>query len=159
MVALGSRGCLTLVGAGELILKRDHRTLDVAVSVAGATTATVEAACRGDAAGGGAGGAGVERCGHAGWGGGLWCADKVAGATAAGVNVGVLCHRGVRLGDGVSGHVWRDFVQGVIICVMYINGMLSVLTRTEEVLLVLREVQQWCLKLLGGYYTPMSQFR
>lgn len=109
MVALCSGlGRLALVGARELVLKRQHGALDVAVGVAGAAAAAVEAAGGGHAAaGGGARGAGVERGGHAGGGGGQRGADKVAGAAAAGVDVGVLRYRGVRLGDGVAGHGWR----------------------------------------------------
>lgn len=104
MVALGGRRRLTLVGARELVLKVKDRTLNLAVCVARTTAAAVEAARGGDAAGGGAGCAGVERRGHAGGGGGLWCADKVPGAAAAGVDVGVCCYGRVWLGDGVAGH-------------------------------------------------------
>lgn len=112
MVALGRRRRLTLIGARELVLKVKDRTLNLAVCVARTTAAAVEAARGGDAAGGGAGCAGVERRGHAGGGGGLWCADKVTGAAAAGVDVGVCCHGRVWLGDGVAGH----FCAWIIYC-------------------------------------------
>lgn len=107
MVAPGGGRRLALVGARELVLKRQDRALNVAVGIACAATAAVEPARGGDAAGGGVGGAGLERRGHAGGGGGERSADKVAGAAAAGVDVGVLCDGRVRLGDGVAGHVYR----------------------------------------------------
>lgn len=113
MVALGRRRRLTLVGAGELVLKVKNRTLDLAVCVACTTAAAVEAACGCYAAGGSAGCAGVKRRGHAGGGGSLWCANKVTGAAAAGVDVGVCCHGWVWLGDGVAGHCF-DF--GCVCC-------------------------------------------
>lgn len=111
----GRRGRLALVGAGELVLKVQDGPLNLAVRVSRPTAAAVEAACGGDAAGGGAGGAGVQRRGHAGGGGGLGGADKVAGAAAAGVDVGVLCHGRVWLGDGVAGHFFLVVVVGVLL--------------------------------------------
>lgn len=122
MVPLGGGGGrLALVCARELVLKRQDGALDVAVGVAGAAAAAVEAARGGDAAGRGAGRAGVERRGDAGGGGGGGSAQEVAGATAAGVDVGVLRNGGVRLGDGVARHNWRDLFYYVWMVMMVVG--------------------------------------
>lgn len=110
---------LTLVSARVLILERDDRTLDVAVGIAGAATARVEAAAadagRGAGGRGGAGGAdGVEGGGHTGGRGGQWSAKVVSCAAAAGVDVGVLRNGGVRLGDGVARRHLELFVAVVV---------------------------------------------
>lgn len=150
MVPLGRRRSLTLVGAGELVLKGQDRTLNLAVRVASTAAAAVEAAGGGDAAGGGAGCAGVKRRGHAGWGGGLWGANKVACAAAAGVDVGVLCHGRVWLGDGVAGHIF------FLVVFLFIGGVecgvyaVYVVARTEKktVLLSLRRFSSTILSSL-----------
>lgn len=89
---------LALVGARELVLERYDRPLDVGVRVARAAAARVEVP---RAAGGHHGGDGR---GDAGGRGGQGRTEVVAGATAAGVDVGVFGDGGVGLGDGVGGH-------------------------------------------------------